>query len=583
MPVSSAVQKIERFLSELRDTIWQYFNQFLVQLGYTQIRPDRPIPEQLTIIGEFERRLAAVRRSAEYDKQRIKDALTGLIRVVSGDNSFQITDDYPTIKSLADSIASGLTYFYSFAAQFPGGLQLINYINPHSSVALSASLSDLFSRIPISASPEQIADLADMVAISIISDPQKHKGFTPVEIAEAVTHSIREGLIEGTTILDPDVFMDRVSSVLKMIAPVRYYVYLTGEQDNISIKDMISFAKNFQAQFPYATKEEYEESLWLLAEYARVDGLVKAITTYSLPSMRHVFSVVQKEIRESQMTVKELSDLHDKLTKAAVNSYLGSMIGTLIYATRSGFVPRNSPAYFLYMKAINGEPLPIIHPHQIALALANSGVAPQFIAVMMASPDVARMYLTPLAAMSARLTQWSVDWLPRYMVIQNMFPGNDRYSIEMKRTLMRQLAAMAGLKPGAIFSVLSPEFAYAAAAMTKTLRAAGRRKAEMAGYESITAMPGLGRIFAELGAIGRGEKPTESAWRDLLRIFGKALGIVESPGPPQQLFYKPDQIPSSPITSTLTETDNQFIENVQREVETQPVEKIPEKISEQRR
>jgi hypothetical protein len=548
------VQELDNYFLGLLGTIRQYVNAFLSYFGLSAVLPTRPLPEQLTQVAEFGRRLSAVSRAAQKDREEILAALQGIARSLSGDPKLTVTSESaPTLYSTFTSIADILVGLYSFAAQFPGGLDLINYINPYSSVVLSATLADLFAKMPVSLTNEEIFKLADEAAVKIISDPKLHKGFTPLEIAELAKQGILHGLL---TSVEPEQFTQQLISTIEMIAPVKYIVFLKGKQDQVSISQMIQFAKNVQAMHPYATREEISHALWMVAEINRMGGKIHAILRTRLPGMEKLYENVAESIRRSQLTVEELEALDEELTKRAVNSYLGSMIGGLIMSVRNGFIRKNTPAYHLYELAITGRPLPIIHPNQIIEAMTVSGLSPAQAALIAGTPDVNRMYLTPLAAISARLTQFSVDWLPRIRAIFNMYPGKDRFSAEMRRQLIGQAAANAGIPPGAFFALMTPDYAIATSSMFRVLGETGRRKEEIAGYKSITALPWLSRLFASAVEVGKGKKESITL-EDILQ----ALGIVKLPAEfksQQGFFPTPTEIQS--ILSSETPSEREIIE-----------------------
>ncbi|MEO0132682.1 MAG: hypothetical protein ABIK73_07130 [candidate division WOR-3 bacterium] len=521
---ASATNTLIDLVSAIYNTFAPYIQQYLGRYGLIKYEPGKPVPAQITMVVEFGRKLAASSAAAQEDVKEIVLALEGIGKSISPEFD---SSQNPEVRQQIENVAHFLVGIYPYIYQLPGGYKILSYVNPFSRVVLANELADKFSIIPSFYSKDEIVAMASRAAVEIMSDPRKHKGFTSAQIAEIASAAYVSGLITART---PEEFLNQLVETIDFVAPIRYLVYVTGKQDEVDIPKIIDFARQIQARFPYATRREISQALWMNAEIARTSkgqdlGRMKLLTVANIEGMEPILDRLRYYIRHSKMTLEQLNEYDEKLTLSAANSYLGSAIGALIRAVRNGLIKRG-PAMDLYNRVITGQPLPIISPIQIGEAMVASGLEPNAAMIMLTQYAINRMYHTPLSLVSARLTQWQVSWLPRFAVIERMIPGNDPVSRSIKEGYIAQLAEQAGIPYGAFRVLLSPEYAAATVAVNRIVGQIGLKKMESSGYGDITAYPGVARLFAEAVRYGRGEREEPLNLLDVAKtIFGMAPAI----------------------------------------------------------
>ena len=501
-------------LIQLISGIYNYYlpaiNYFLSQHGFVRLPTGMPASEQFALIAGHLRSMSGLKATLDKEERDLANHIRGFFQAqgVPHEKLVPGTPAGNQIEQISKIIVGYYPTLYLLAPS------IVTLLNPRSAYPLAYHLSRVFARNAPLASPEEVGRWASQAADLILTDGRMHQGLTSAQIAEVAEAASRAGLLRFDR-NNPEEFAKSLAGVIKLVAPIREQYALRGEPFNAA--EAVDLIQRFIHKYPTATDEE------LALEFRREMALQRRGGEYRLLGLKEES---QPFIRRSGVPIEVLEQQHQQLKQKAAESLLGSALGAVARAVRTGMVSKNSPAGRLYEKANRGEPLGIRHPQQIFSILAESGVHPQTAATMILYGEESTYWLTPAMINSLRVSQFDMDWGPRFEAVYRAVPKDDPESAALREAILSRLVRQAGYKNIHHFLALHGEALNSIPQLRELALREAHMGQELAGYEDVT-WGGLARLAARLQDIGAGKRGDKLTLGDLMGPVAQMYKIPE--------------------------------------------------------
>jgi hypothetical protein len=460
------------------------------------VAPDQSVGDQIQRLTAHRRSYESIKRLLPSEIEDMKNAIRGLL-ISSGVDRSTLVPGSPVEKHI-DRLARLFEKVYPLLFfAYPSAIKVIN---PRSKLFLANSLNKIFERLTPFASPEELADLAASAATKILSNPKYHQGLDAHEIAEVAEKAVKFGLVRLSS---GQQFTDDLIDTIAIVAPVREEALRRGGQ--FSIESALSLANQVAQQFPSASLRDIAVEIRRRFELDAAGGEYRSLT---------LDPQAASYIRQSGVPVEKLEKQHEELKENAVNSYMGSAIGAIAKAVRTGMVSPNSPAGRIYQNIQAGGIPPMVYPFHAYQVLVSSGVAPGVASIMLSSPEENSHWLTPNDVQAIRRMQMQVDWMPRFQAIAASFPGNDPQSSAVREAMLSKVVADGGYKNIYHFLALHGPVLQSMPQIREVVTRSAVNKMELAGYDN-ASWGGPARGMAALQDIGSGKREQKFSVGDL--------------------------------------------------------------------